>query len=172
MKLRSPYNKLEKKKIDFHFNQLLLLIFLCFIVFGILFSTLIFPIPKHQFFEGYREEWLLYSKITGPILFLLFIVIQLFQTVRDKRAKEKVTFLGEVEKLEIKKRWAYRSMLFWDKSTPSLKEYFVTINNEKYFLPKEDYKLLEVGDNIEINYSKYGGLFLSVVKLKSIQSNP
>ena len=160
----SPYNTAERQRVDAYFNQLLLLIFVSAIVFGILFTTLIYSIPHHHLFEGNRVEWLTYSKILGPLLFLLFVGKVLYLPLLDKMAKEKTKVEGVVEQLELKKRWAYRSMLFWDKSTPALKEYIVTINSQKNYVPQEEFELLREGQHIEINYSKYGGVFLSITK--------
>lgn len=158
----STYTFEEMKVLNFYRTQAIFLVVISFIVFAILFSTLIFAIPLHPFFESNREVWLQYSYYIGPLIFTLFVFITLRKTYLDINAKEKTEVIGFVENMEIIKRYGYRSMLFWDKSTPFLKEHFIYISGSRYLISEENYKNISIGNELKLCYSKYNNFLLSV----------
>jgi len=145
-------------------KQIIALYLAILIVGLVIISTIVFSIITS--FEGYNNLVLIVLILTCLTIFSFFLKRDIKDSLADLKSGQKKIVLGTVQEKSNNTNYGWSGNIVADmRSQPTLVEYYLLINNVKYFVKENDFTHVNIDDEIEIHFSWVTNKLICVKKI-------
>lgn len=116
--------------------------------------------------KALNHKWIIFSYcFIGITTYLAFLWHRIKSPLYDFLSKRKQVIIDVVQDKSIHINYGWSGNVAKDStSQPVLKEHYIVVNNERYFLNEDDSLKLEVGDSVKLCFTSYSKRLIRVEK--------
>ena len=163
--MEAPLEKIDKKFINGEIRQVIAVYLAMLLVLTVVFSVGFLFIKGLIKAEEYHSiSLVIYSGVVYGVYFF-FLIKHLKAPFYDLRPKTKNVLNGVVQEKSDNTNYGWTGNVGADLSSqPKLVEYFLKIDNVRYFVSEDDFKKVEEGDNTDIHLTSHTGKLIRIEK--------